>query len=268
VVRTRAADCGGQGRSGTTRASGVHAQSAARAAVAMEPSNRPHEVPVTRSDSAAAAAREAAPDDTGPRGSRGSLGVTRGQLLVALWLSFACAVTAALVAVPAGAAEFLGDDLSSALLGEGADITHAFRDTARMQRREPYTVDDGGRPNTSKWWGVVVVTWRSTLSLFWLPVCYVAYLGASLQVCCVVLGSAVLAFTVTSAGFVVSGNYAFLMYSPALAFASLVAALKLICPRNSTIPQHALKQALVFMVGNVLCLNVIPETTVRTALLT
>jgi hypothetical protein len=193
--------------------------------------------------------------------------VRRGQLLVALWLSFACAVTAVLVAVPAGAAEFLGDGLSSALLGE-ADITHAFRDTARMQRREPYTVEDGWRPNTSRWWGVVAITWRLTFSLFWLPVCYVAYLGASLKVCCVVLGSAVLAFTVTSAGFVVSGNAAFLMYSPALGFASLVVALKLICPRNSTIPRHALKQALVFMVGNVLALNVIHETTVRTALLT
>jgi hypothetical protein len=54
---------------------------------------------------------------------------------------FACAVTAALVAVPAGAAGLLGDGLSSALLGEGADITHAFRDKAQMQRREPYTVE-------------------------------------------------------------------------------------------------------------------------------
>ena len=221
---------------------------------------------MTQPDSAAAAAREAAPDDTGPRGSRGSLGVTRGQLLVALWLSFACAVTAALVAVPAGAAEFLGDGLSSALLGEGTDTTHAFRDTARMQRREPYIVEDGWRPNTSRWWGVVAITWRLTLSLFWLPVCYVAYLGASLKVCCVVLGSAVLAFTVTSAGFVVSGNAAFLMYSPALGFASLVVALKLICPRNSTIPRHALKQALVLMVGNFLVMNFIPEKTVRTRL--
>jgi hypothetical protein len=56
---------------------------------------------VTQSDSAAAAARGAAPDDTGLGGSRGSLGVTWAELRVALWLSLTCAVTAALVAVPA-----------------------------------------------------------------------------------------------------------------------------------------------------------------------
>ena len=107
----------------------------------MEPSTRPHEVPVTQPDSTAAAAREAAPDDTGLGGSRGSLGVTWAELRVALWLSVACAVTAALVAVPAGAAYFFGHDLSYASLGEGADRKYAFRDTARMQRREPYTVE-------------------------------------------------------------------------------------------------------------------------------
>ena len=101
--------------------------------------------------------------------------------------------------------------------------------------------------------------------LFFFPVCYVAYLGASLKVCCVVLGSAVLAFMVSSVGFVVSEEYAFISYSAALGFALLVAALKLICPRNSKIPRHALKQALVLMVGSVLVTNVIPEKTVRTA---
>ncbi len=100
--------------------------------------------------------------------------------------------------------------------------------------------------------------------LFCFPVCYVAYLGASLQVCCVVLGSAVLAFMLSSAGFVVSGKDAFRNYSGALGFALLVVTLKLICPRNSTIPRHALKQALAVMVGNVLVTNVIPEKTVRT----
>ena len=87
----------------------------------MEPSTRPHGVPVTQPDSAAAAAREAAPDDTELEGSRGSLGVTWAELRVALWLSVVCAVTAALVAVPAGATEFLVDDLSWATLGEGVE---------------------------------------------------------------------------------------------------------------------------------------------------
>ena len=98
---------------------------------------------MTQSDSAAAAAREAAPDDTGLAGSRGSLGVTWAELRVALWLSVVCAVSAALLAVPAGAAFFFGRDLSYASLGEGVDRRYAFRETARMQRREPYTVEDG-----------------------------------------------------------------------------------------------------------------------------
>jgi hypothetical protein len=192
--------------------------------------------------------------------------VTRDELLVALWLSLACAVTAALVAVPAGAAEFLVDDLSRATLGEGLHPLHTLRDSARMQRREPYTVEVVWITTTARWGAVVAITWRLTLSLFWLPVCYVAYLGASLKVCCVVLGSAVLAFTVTSAGFVVSANAAFLMYSPVLGFALLGVALKLLCPRNSQIPTQAIKQALVLMVGNFLVMNVIPEKTVRTRL--
>jgi hypothetical protein len=53
-------------------------------------------------------------------------------------------------------------------------------------------------------------------------------------------------------------------YSPALGYALLFMALKLICPRNSRIPTQAIKQALVVIVGNVLLMNVIPETTVRT----
>jgi len=220
---------------------------------------------VTQSDSAAAAAREAAPDDTGLAGSRGSLGVTWAELRVALWLSVVCAVSAALLAVPAGAAFFFGGDLSYASLGEGVDRRYAVLDTARMQRREPYTVEFDWSTTTARWGRVLKSTWDLTFLLFCFPVCYVAYLGASLKVCCVVLGSAVLAFMVSSVGFVVSGKYAFISYSGALGYALLVAALKLICPRNSKIPRHALKQALVLMVGSVLLTNVIPEKTVRTA---
>ena len=234
----------------------------------MEPSTRPHGLHVTQPDSAAAAAREAAPDDTGPRGSRGSLGVTRGQLLVALWLSFACAVTAALVAVPAGAADFLVRDRSWATFGKGVDRKETFRDAARMQRREPFIVDFDWSTPTTRSQNVLAATWQQTVLLFFIPICYVAYLGASVQVCCSALGSAVLAFTVASVGFVTSGQFALLTYSAVLGFVLLIVALKLLCPHNSKIPTQATKQALILMVGNVLILNVIPETTVRTALLT
>ena len=168
---------------------------------------------MTQPDSAAVAARGAAGDDSGLPGSRGILGVTRDELRVALWLSLVCAVTAALVAVPAGAAYFFGHDLSYASLGEGADRKYAFRDTARMQRREPYTVEFDWSTTTARWGVVLAGTWFQTFVLFCFPVCYVAYLGASLKVCCVVLGSAVLAFTASSAGFVVSGKVAFRDYS-------------------------------------------------------
>ena len=128
---------------------------------------------MTQSDSAAAAAREAAPDDTGLGGSRGILGVTRDELRVALWLSLTCAVTAALVALPAGAAEFLGNDLSYASLGEGVDRKYAFRDTVRMQRREPYTVEFDLSTTTARWRFVLTSTWQMICLLFFFPVCYV-----------------------------------------------------------------------------------------------
>ncbi len=217
---------------------------------------------MTQPDSAALAARGAAGDDSGLHGSRGILGVTRGELLVALWLSLACAVTAALVAVPAGAVFFFGRDLGFASLGEGVDRTYAFRDTVRMQRREPYTVEFDWSTTTSRWGSILVGTWTQIILLFCFPVCYVAYLGASLNVWCAVLGSEVIAFVVSSAGFMVSGNNAFRACSGALGSALLVVALKLICPRNSAIPRHALKQALAFMLANVLVANVIPEKTV------
>jgi hypothetical protein len=217
---------------------------------------------VTQPDSAAVTARGAAGDDSALHGSRGILGVTRGELLVALWLSLACAVTAALVAVPAGAVFFFGQDLVSASLGEGVDKKYAFRDTVRMQRREPYTVEFDWSTTTSRWGSILWSTWQQIFLLFCFPVCYVAYLGASLNVWCAVLGSAVLAFMVSSAGFVVSEKDAFRTYSGALGFALLIVALKLICPRNSAIPRHALKQALAFMLANVCVANVIPEKTV------
>jgi hypothetical protein len=233
----------------------------------MEPSTRPHRVHVSDPDGAAAAAREAAPGDSGLEGSRRSLGVTWGEVRVALWLSSVCAITAALLAVPAGATEFLVSDLSWATLGKGVARDETFRDTARMQRREPFIVDFDWSTPTNRLQNVLASTWRTVL-LFFMPTCYVAYLGASVKVCCSAFGSAILAFTVASVGFALSGRAAFMTYSPALGFALLIVALKLLCPRESKIPTQAIKQALVVMVGNVLLMNVIPETTVRTALLT
>jgi hypothetical protein len=230
----------------------------------MEPSTRPHGLHVTQPDSAAAAAREAAPDNTGLAGSRGSLRVTRGELLVALWLSVVCAVTAALLAVPAGAAEFLIDDQVWTTFGKGVHRPNTFHDAARMQRREPFIVDfDWSTPTTRSQY-VFASSFYQTVLLFFIPICYVAYLGASVKVCCSALGSAVLAIMVASVGFVISGEVALLTYSAVLGFALLIVALNLLCPRNSKIPTQAIKQALVLMVGNLLVTNVIPETTVRT----
>ena len=221
---------------------------------------------MTQPDSTAAAAREAAPDDTGLGGSRGSLGVTVtwAELRVALRLSVVCAVTAALLAVPAGATEFLVDNQVWTTFGKGADRIGAFRDVARMQRREPDMVEFDWSTPTTRLQSVLASTWYQAVMLFFFPICYVAYLGASVKVCCSAFGSAVLAFTVASVGFVISGQVALLTYSAVLGFALLIVALKRLCPRNSKIPTQAIKQALVLMAGNVLILNVIPETTVRT----
>jgi len=254
-------------RHGTTTGQ-PHVQSAARAAVAMEPSTWSHGMPVTQPDGATATAREAAPDDSGLESSRRCLGVTWGEVRVALRLSVVCAVTAALLAVPAGATEFLVDDLSWATLGEGVEWSGAFRYAMRMQRREPLTVDFDWITPQGRVQRVTASAWGQVVLVFCYPTCYVAYLGASVKVCCSALGSAILAFTVASVGFALSGRAAFMTYSPALGFALLIVALKLLCPRNSKIPTQATKQALVLMVGNVLVMNVIPETTVRTALLT
>jgi hypothetical protein len=215
----------------------------------------------------AAAAREAAPGDSGREGSRRSLGVTWGEVRVAAWLSVVCAITAALVAVPAGAAELLVPAQIWATFGEGVSRKETFRDRVRMERREPFIVDfDWSTPRTRSQ-HALAGAWNQSVILLFFPVCYVAYLGASLRVCCPILGSVVLTLATVMAGFVLSGNNAALDYSPGLGFALLVVALRLLCPRGSRIPVQAIKQALVVLVGNVLIKNVIPETTVRTALL-
>ncbi len=197
---------------------------------------------------------------------RGSRPVTWGEVRVALGLSLVCAATAALLALPAGAAEFYCDDLSSASVGEGVEVPFAFRDAARMRRRQPFTVEFDWSTTAARLQVVLKGAWTQVVLLCTFPVCYVAYLDAASlpKAHSLVLGSALLAFLVASAAFAISGSVAFRSYSPVLGFALLIVALKLACPLNSKIYRHALKQALVLVVGNVLVINVIPETSVRT----
>ncbi len=188
--------------------------------------------------------------------------MTWGELRAALWLNVVCAVTAALLAVPAGAAEFLVDDLTVATFGKGLSTNAAFRDEARMERHEPSTVDfDWGTP-AARGQNVLASVWKQAVALFFFPVCYVAYLGSCFRVFCLAFGSVALAFTVASAGFVLSEKTAFLKYSIVLGSALLTVALKLLCPRGFKIPTQAIRQALVVMVGSLLVTNVVPETTV------
>jgi hypothetical protein len=222
----------------------------------------PHEAPAAEADGAAAVEQTTARDGSGSQGPRGCLAVTRGELRLALWLSLVCAATAALVAVPASVAQFLAGDLSAAV-GAGAVKKYALRDAERMLRREPFSVEFDWVTVTTRWPVVLANLWSQTCILTYAPVCYVAYLGASLKVCCAVLGSAVITHVAATAGFVISGMVQFVNYSPVLGLALLIVALKLVCARNSEIPKQATKQALVMLVGNVLVLNVIAEKTVR-----
>lgn len=229
----------------------------------MRRDTRLHGTPAADAFGATAVEQDTTYDGSGSEGPRGCLAVTRGELRVALWLSLVCAATAMLVAVPASVAQFFGDDLC-ANLGAGADKKYTLRDAARMLHREPFNVEFDWATVTARWRVVLVNMWSQTCILTYLPVCFVAYLGASLKVCCAVLGSAVITHVAATAGFVISGRVEFLNYTMALGLALLIVALRLVCPRNSKVPKQATKMAFVILVGNFLALNVIAETTVRT----
>jgi hypothetical protein len=184
------------------------------------------------------------------------------RLREALWLSAVCAATAALVAVPAGAAELLVFDLSWATWGKGVDTTEAFRDVARMRSREVFTVDFDMSTPAARWRRVMAQLWQEVLCTFYIPMFYTVYLGATAKVCCVVLGSAVVSLASASLAYVLFGVPAFLTYSPMLGACLLMAALTLVCPCGSKIPRQALKQSLVVMMGNAFLVNVIEEKTV------
>jgi hypothetical protein len=227
----------------------------------MESATRLDGARATQAEEAAAAA---ASDGSGVGGgSRGSFCVTRDELLVAVRLSVVCAVTAALLALPAGAGEFLLEDLFWRMSADGVDRMSMFRDVARMQRLEQFTVAFDWSTPTRRLQRGLASSFAQTVQLFFPPVCYVAYLGGSAKICRPVLGSALLAFTIALLGYAITASAAFLHYSPVLGFAMLIIALRQACPHNSKVPTQAIKQALVVLVGNVLILNVIPETGVR-----
>jgi hypothetical protein len=184
------------------------------------------------------------------------------RLREALWLSAVLAATAALVAVPAGAAEFLLHDLFWATWGKRVDTTGTFHDVARMWSREVFTVDFDWSTPAARWQRVRAQLFQQVVCNFHLAIFYTIYLGASAKVCCVVLGSAVVATASASLAYYLSGVSAFVSYSPVLGGCLLVAALILVCPRGSKIHRQAFKQLLVVMMGNALLVNVIAEKTV------
>jgi hypothetical protein len=225
----------------------------------MESATRPDGAREPRAEKAAVAAS----DGLRAGDSSKCLGVTCDELRGALQLSVVCAVTAALLAMPAGAGEFLVEDL---VWSGGIDATSTFRDVARMQRLEQFTVVYDWSTLTKRWQRALASTWGQTILLFFFPVCYVAYFGGFAKIRRAALGSALLALMIVWLGYTITGSNEFLSYSPALGFAVLIMALRLGCPRSSKVPRQAIKQALALLVGNVLLNNVIPETGVRRAL--
>jgi hypothetical protein len=184
----------------------------------------------------------------------------------ALRVSIACALTAALLATAVGTVEFLLQDVwpNWATRTEWLYWCDPLRDMERVQRREPIVVGRNWSTMAARATIVVAGTWSQCLGLFFFPLSYVAYLGArSLKVWRLVFGSAVLSYATVSLAFILSGQYAFLNYGPAVGFAFLIAALELACPRGSKIRAQAVKQAIVLMVGNILVMNVFHESTVR-----
>jgi hypothetical protein len=184
--------------------------------------------------------------------------VTLDEVRVALWLSCVCACTAVLLAVPAGVAQFLGDEAIGAF---DHSARFCFRDVARMTVRKPFIIEFDWSAASGRAPHLFALTWQLVLALFAFPLFYRAYLGASCRVTCWTLGSAVITWAVCAAGFIISGDEVWISYSPALGCVLLIVALWILCARGSTIPWHALKQAFVVMVGNLLVMNVIPERT-------
>ncbi len=212
-------------------------------------------------DASAAAERDAS-DGSRREGSDGRFSVTWDELRVALWCSVVCAVTALLIAVPAGAAEFLLDGLSYMTFGEGVDQGAPLRNVTHMHSRKAFVIEYDLNSTTAR----VQLLWtkasEQTVVLLFLPSCYVAYLGASYRAFCWMIGSAALAYMISFMGYVFLGG-SLILYYPVLGFGTLIVALKRVSPHNSRLPAQAIKQALVGIVGNVLLMNVLEERNVR-----
>jgi hypothetical protein len=141
--------------------------------------------------------RGTARDGSGPEGPRGCLAVTRGELRVALWLRLVCAATAALFAVPAGVAKFLGEQLDECDSGRGR------RQKVRLAR---VGADAAPRVVLVEFdWATVRQVAGRPLSHLGLYMCSdrpptpnlpPSYLGASLKLCCAVR----VTYAITSAG--------------------------------------------------------------------
>jgi hypothetical protein len=218
-------------------------------------------MPAPQAEEPAAAARhDGAP---GRHGSRGRPGVSWAELRVALWLSVVCAVTAGLLAVPAGVGVFVITDQLGRILGRGVFWEQTFRDVERMHRLEPFTIDVDLNSTSRRLQRELARCFEKMVVLLFLPLCYVAYFKARGRACRALIGSAVLAYAISLVAYVIFGSDAFLAYYAVLGFALQIVALKLVCPRNSKVPTQAIKQALVGIVGNMLLMNVIAERTVR-----
>jgi hypothetical protein len=197
--------------------------------------------------------------DTAAQEKRAALATVRS----ALWLSLVCAATAAVVAVPAGALEFLVNDAAWKTFGNGVDFSSCFNDPGPMLRREPYTcrVDrsSAGRRGTYLLGGGL----QQMIVLGLFPLSYALYLGSSRRAYALMSLPVVLTFLVIVVGFVFSGYFVFFNYSAVFGCFFLCIVLWRLCPHGSRVPMQAVKQSVLLLLWNVLVMNVIPERTVR-----
>jgi hypothetical protein len=181
----------------------------------------------------------------------------------AAWLSIVCAVTAAVVAVPAACAEFFLNDAAWRTFGPGVEFSSSFNDPAPMLRHEPYGLNvDRSTPGRR---GAYLLGGglQQLIVLGFFPFNYAIYLGFSSRVRALTSLSVLSTCLVIVVGFVICGYEAFFKYSPLFTFFVLYLVVRRLCPHGSRVPHQVFKQALCLALGNLLAMNVIPERTVR-----
>jgi hypothetical protein len=95
-----------------------------------------------------------------------------------------------------------------------------------------------------------------------LPLTYMQYLGTSRRICLGLFGGIALAYLMVEIGYVALG----VLDSKLIAvfgFVWLYAALRVVCPRGSSVPRQALRQMLVVLGGNVLTVYIGSSHNVR-----